>query len=114
MNLTWGKCGTFWCNLLGQDFQVLADLVGVYVIWHTGTPARVVRVGQGIVRERLAVHQEDPEIVSYSAHGDLKVTWAAVPQHQLNGVEVFLAQHYRPLVGERFPNVNPIAVNLPE
>lgn len=111
MNLAWGKCGTYWCNLLGQDFQVLADLIGVYVIWHTGTPARVVRVGQGIVRERLAAHQGDPEITSYTAHGDLRVTWA--PQHQLDGVEAFLAQRYQPLVGERFPNVTPIPVNLP-
>ena len=42
------------------------------------------------------------------------VTWAGVPVQFLDGVERYLADRYGPLVGEAFPAVAPIQVNLAE
>ena len=88
-------------------------MFGVYVIWHSGTPGRVVRVGQGDVAARLYVHQSDPKILAYKANGVLLVTWAEVPkQADRHGIERFLANHYGPLIGDAWPDVTPIPVNL--
>jgi hypothetical protein len=89
------------------------DAAGVYVIWHAGQPSRVVRVGQASdIAKRLGEHRRDPEILKYRAHGILRVTWAYVPVAQRDGVERYLANEYSPLVGDAFPNVVPIPVNL--
>lgn len=88
------------------------NLSGVYLIWHRGATPHYVRVGQGAIRDRLSSHRNDDEINTYQ-HLGLSVTWASVPTKQLNGVEAYLAAQCKPLVGERFPNVTPISVNLP-
>lgn len=75
-------------------------------------PLKVVRVGQGDIAARLAAHRADPNILKYRASGTMFVTWAAVPAHQLDGVERFLANQYSPPVGDAFPNAAPIQVNL--
>ena len=82
------------------------------MIWHKGQNPRVVRVGQGNIAERLACHKQDTSITAYSPYG-LYVTWAEVPAGYLDGVERHLAESWTPLVGDRFPNVHPIAVNSP-
>jgi hypothetical protein len=51
--------------------------------------------------------------LTYGKNGTLRVTWAAVPAHQLDGVERYLADTWHPLVGDAFPDVLPIAVNFP-
>src|SRR6516162_10827114 len=89
------------------------DTVGVYVIWHEGNLSRVGRVGHGEIRERLHYHQEDPEVLAYSRFGTLRVTWAAVQSDQMEGVERYLVEHWKPLVEDRPPKVVPIAVNSP-
>lgn len=88
------------------------DDAGVYVIWYNGNPGRVVRLGQGNVQDRLTKHRGDKQITAYSTRG-LLVTWATVPKAQRDGVERWLADHYPPLVGDAFPDVQPIAVNAP-
>ena len=62
-----------WCPLSTVDLDHEAfGAGGVYVIWHDGTPARTVRVGQAaVIRERLAVHRDDPEIQAYQRQGTL-------------------------------------------
>ena len=85
---------------------------GVYIIWHGGLDPKTVRVGQGFIRERLGEHRNDPAIQAYASFG-LYVTWASVEQSSLNGVEAFLANQLRPLIGERFPDAPHIAVRLP-
>ena len=85
---------------------------GVYVIWRHGNPPHAVTVGQGTIKDRLTAHRSDLAILAYSRFG-LSVTWAAVSKSQADGVERFLADHYRPLVGARYPAAAPIAVNLP-
>ncbi len=112
LTLTWIKSvNNSW---LGLDFPNLSDITttGVYVIWHGGQTPRTVRVGQGIIRDRLSAHKRDAAVLRYQPHG-LWVTWAAVPAHQMDGVERYLANLLSPLVGDAFPNVTPLAVNSP-
>jgi hypothetical protein len=85
---------------------------GVYVIWHDGKPPWIVRVGQGDIATRIREHRNDQKILAYRSFG-LYVTWATVPAHQLDGVERYLADKLRPLVGDRHPDVVPVPVNLP-
>ena len=107
-----GGTGNNWCPLREVELKNV-DTVGVYIIWHEGNPGRVVRVGQGDIAERLAKHRNDPAITYYERFGKLRVTWAYVPLHQLDGVEKYLADTWKPLVGDAFPDALPIAVNSP-
>ena len=115
--VTWVKCGTGanWCPLQTLDMASISGTpIGVYVIWHEGTPSRVVRVGQGNIVDRLSVHRNDDKITKYRSFGTLRVTWASVPKKaDRDGIERYLANHYGPLVGDAWPDVVPIAVNLP-
>jgi len=86
---------------------------GVYIIWHAGNPGKTVKVGQGNIYDRLCAHRNDPYIMAYRSQGTLHVTWAIVPAAQLDGVERYLGNYYKPLVGDRFPDALPLAVNLP-
>lgn len=112
MNLTWGTCGNngSWCvfsivNLAHSHFD---GKEGVYIIWQGKGP--VIRVGQGVIRDRLSEHRNDKAIIAYH---NLFVTWAAVPAQHRDGIERYLANRLNPSVGAAFPNVEPIEVNLP-
>jgi len=115
LNVNWGHCtNNSWCNFLGLN---LADsyfdgLEGVYIIWHGGNNAKTVRVGQGIIRDRITVHRGEAEILEYKNLG-LFVTWAVVSKEKRDGIERFLAEELKPLVGEAYPDAEPIKVNLP-
>ena len=114
LQLSWIKCGAekYWCPLETVNLtEVTAH--GIYIIWHEGNPGRVVRIGQGDIADRLEAHRNDDEILGYESSGTLRVTWAAVSAAQRDGIERYLADQWTPLVGENFPNVNPIAVNSP-
>jgi hypothetical protein len=116
MIVTWQKCGDdgHWCSLTNLDLDSVGDVAGVYIIWHEGSPSRVVRVGQGApVKNRLSAHRNDLGITKYGALGVLRVTWACVSASQRDGVERYLAETWSPLVGDAFPDVLPIAVNSP-
>ena len=117
MEVSWIKCeGDHWCPLAQVDLTSYAGVDGVYFIWNPKIDSRhsqVVRVGQGDIQDRLVSHRNDPEITKYGGD-DLLVTWA-VEQDQLvrSGIERYLAERLNPLVGSRFPDVNPIRVNIP-
>lgn len=100
-------------NALEMTAQFRLPAMGVYVIAYDALSPRVVRVGQGDIASRLSEHRNNPTIQRYRANGPLKVAWAALSGYQVGGVEVYLANVLRPLVGDRFPNVTPIPVNLP-
>ncbi|GFP25849.1 hypothetical protein HKBW3S25_01330, partial [Candidatus Hakubella thermalkaliphila] len=76
-----------------------------------GPNPAAVRVGQGVIRERLTAHRNDSDILAYRSHG-LYVTWAKVSASQRDGVERYLAERLNPKVGISFPDVVPIPVNL--
>jgi hypothetical protein len=112
--VSWGKCtGDRWCELNTVDLSHEAfSSGGVYLIWHGGTKPHAVYVGQGTFRDRLLDHRKDPRIQAYSKYG-LYVAWALVDASKRDGVEIFLANQYSPLVGDRHPDAKPITVNLP-
>ena len=111
--LSWTKATTgAWLRLETVDLSSVTT-IGVYVIWHAGNPSRVVAIGKGDIGERLSSHRSDPRILAYGDYGTLHVTWAAVLTDQMDGVERYLANCYKPLVLYRYPNVVPIQVNLP-
>ena len=115
MNIHWNKCdGDIWCELYGVNLNHnhFNHMTGVYVIWHGGPSPRTVRVGQGFIRDRLKAHRQDPQIQRYQSLG-LYVTWTTIRSDLLNGVEAYLAEALGPIVGEQFPNVPLIQVNLP-
>jgi hypothetical protein len=115
MNVEWIKCdGDNWCELNSVNLQHdhFEGMEGVYIIWYIGNPSKTVRVGQGVIRDRISAHRDDNQIQAYSNLG-LFVTWASIPAKFRDGVEAYLAASLDPLVGERFPNRAPIEVNLP-
>lgn len=113
MPLHWVKSTTgHWLNLDNVNLGPV-QAVGVYIIWHGGSNPRVVRVGQGNIAQRLGSHRADIDVTKYRQFGGLFVTWAVVPSYQLDGVERYAAEILKPLVGDRFPFADPIAVNLP-
>lgn len=117
MTLNWIRPNSGgWFQLLSLDFshQHFSGLEGVYLIWHAGQGPNVVRVGQGIIGDRLGKHSSDNNILAYARKGTLYATWAEVRnQGDRDRVERFLANSLNPFVGDAFPNAMPLAVNLP-
>lgn len=113
LTVNWQSCGddAHWCNFhnLNLNSDHFNDLRGVYIIW--SNVDGVIRIGSGIIKDRIADHRDDEEINGY---GSLNVTWARVNANQMQGVEKYLADELNPEVGERFPNRTPIPVNLPQ
>jgi hypothetical protein len=115
ISVNWMKCGSdgHYCDLEQLDLASVTAKKGVYVIWHQGNPSRIVRIGQGDIADRLAAHRCDRKVLAFKRYGKLRVTWAAVPAHQIDGVERYLANTWPPLIGDAFPDVAPLAVNSP-
>ena len=92
------------------------DLEGVYIIWraHGITPVSVY-AGQGIIKNRLYAHRNDPRIFQYNSRiKPLYVAWAEVSWGHRTGVEMYLHNELTPLVGEPPQgNPTPVRVNLP-
>lgn len=100
-------------TLKGYNFSEI-KAVGVYHIWCVGNGRKFnVRSGQGIIGARLTAHKADPNIMRHAESGTLYVTWAVVPSLLLDRVERYLAEYYQPVEGDRFPDVEPLVVNLP-
>lgn len=111
MQIDWQKChGNIWGQLLYVDLSHshFNNMEGVYIIWQNGGP--IVRIGQGNIRDRLSHHRNDPKI---TAHHSLHVTWAPVSSLYRDGVERYLANILKPIVGDAFPNATPIPVSVP-
>lgn len=85
---------------------------GVYIIWHGGPEPGIVYAGSGKIADRLKAHRVDGRVMPYMALG-LGVTWAKVPFELERGVERFLVDELQPVAGGRFPNADPVEVNLP-
>jgi len=112
MNVNWIRysASNQWCSFLGVN---LADmhfngLQGIYIIWQGG--GSVVKMGQGVIKDRIRAHRSDPEITIFPK---LYVTWAHVSNVSRNGIERYLGNTLNPNVGDKFPDAPPIRVNLP-
>lgn len=112
MKVEWAIGPDGWHKLDGHNFSEITT-VGVYFIWCDGNPSTNVRAGSGITGARITVHKNDPMITRHKARGTMRVTWAAVPEHLIERVERYLADMYRPIEGDRYPDVEPLVVNLP-
>ena len=53
-------------NLSHKQFD---GMEGVYVIWHGSAQPRVVRIGQGVIKDRLGDHRQDKKILRFAVHG---------------------------------------------
>ena len=112
LHFRWAKAeANIWFSLSSVNLDDLR-FYGVYVIWHEGDPGRVVYVGQGNIRDRLTFHRRNPEVQKFAKLGALRVMWAAVPAHQVDGVERYLAEYLKPLIANVRPDAAPIAVKL--
>ena len=138
MNVQWQKClyNLFWCRLdsellddprlearLQTRFGLLrTDIVGVYIIWAGIDNRTILKVGSGIIKQRLGEHLKDPKVQAYISKG-LYATWAYIAPSfkpdgtidgRARGVERVVGGLLNPVLAERFPaNVDPIVVNLP-
>jgi hypothetical protein len=118
-SVTWNVCRGVqqreWCSLYRLELPSIGDVGGVYVIWKSLPlrPPITIRLGQGIIADRLLAHRVDPAIGRHRENGELWVTWAELPGWMWDGVERFLADRLNPQVGDAFPAVAPLAVNLP-
>lgn len=112
LQIEWIKCGGGnWCPFETVDLSGVAAQ-GVYVIWYEGNPGATVYVGQGDIAARIMAHRINTQIMAYAVFGTLRVTWASVPAAQRDGVERYLADYYRPLVGDAHPDCIAIPVNV--
>jgi len=111
--VTWRRCESHkWHALEGLALSKIVD-VGVYIVWYSGTPGRVVYVGQGPVAEELARVRADEEVLRFAARGPLLVTGAPVSARRIDGIARYLSEAWPPLVDRRHADVPSIEVNSP-
>lgn len=126
VNVEWQKCTSgSWCRLNSEllddprlnpdDSGIRIWFNGVYIIWAgTGDDRTILKVGSGFIKDRLRAHLNDPKVQVYKNKG-LYVTWTFfLPLNQMEGIERFLGLRLNPILADRFPDVEMIAVNLPE
>lgn len=105
-----------WVKSVGGDYLDLLRLdlnsayflagpkLGVFVIWYAGpSKSAAIRIGQGNIRDQLAARRADPQIAQFASQGQLKVSWIIVNPGDFDGIEAYLYDYYKPLVGERRP-----------
>ena len=108
-----GRYSFKWANL-----KMLGMSEGIYILWYPETeasPFQVVYVGQGIIQHRINHHRGNhSRILEKVVPRRLLLTWAVVPSlEDRNGIERYLSETLRPLVGEAWLAVFPLRVNLP-
>ena len=108
-----------WClfDSLAFDSECFAnDLSGVYVVWYgpdeAGHEGRVVCVGHGVIKIKLAALREDPTMNRYFGR-HLLTTWAELEPKQQAGVEAYLATYLKPILGDRHQHSVQTICNLP-
>ena len=100
--------GVYLLDTVDLNHQHFNNLEGVYIIY-SGTT--VIYVGRGDIAVRLGAHRRD--FRQRSDYETLKVIWASVPEASQEGVELYLADTYNPIVGEHNSRNQAIPVNLP-
>lgn len=129
ITVQWQRClkNSLWCQfneklLSNGRFETrLGDhsvsISGVYIIW-TGIDNRtVLKVGSGIIKDKLEAHLRDPEIQAYKPTR-LYASWASTlsvigAEDIQKGVEKFLDIVFKPKLAEHLPDVDLVMVNLP-
>lgn len=120
ISVKWEECGKggAWCSLSGICLDSPSftengrDIKGVYIIW-SERKRRIVRVGSGYLKARICDHQGE----QWAENDDtLRVTFTQIDdENAMKGVESYLGYVYEPVeIGERYPDVRPVGVNLPD
>lgn len=102
-----------YCSLNSLALENVQNTKGVYVIWQSLPYPRTIRLGQGYIGQRLSAHRLDKEVMAYQSQGEYYASWITPPAAYLDGIERYLAEKLKPLVGDAFPVAAPIEVNLP-
>ncbi len=103
--------GSQWYDLDEVDLkhEYFNDLDAVYVIWRTD--GKVVKVGSGMIRDRLQEHLKEKEIRKLRP---LNVTWGIVmTTKHTDGVVRFLTEKLNPMLGGSVSAPEAVEVNLP-
>ncbi len=129
ITVQWQRClkNSLWCQfneklLSNSRFETRfgdhsVSISGVYILW-TGIDNRtVLKVGSGIIKDKLEAHLRDPEVQAYKPT-KLYVTWASTlsvigAKEIQKGVEKFLDIVFKPKLAEHLPDVDLVMVNLP-
>lgn len=129
ITVQWQRClkNSLWCQfneklLSNGRFETrLGDhsvnISGIYIIW-TGIDNRtVLKVGSGIIKDKLEAHLRDPEVQAYKPTR-LYVTWASTlsvigAEDIQKGAEKFLDIVFKPKLAAHLPDVDLVMVNLP-
>lgn len=115
LNLNWDECrGSKRHNLLTLDLyhKRFNTAEGVFVVWHEDRRPETVSVGQGFLRDRLALLRHDPDVLAFKPR-TLYVAWAPVVADHRPGVQNFLVERLKPKLGKTIPKIRPVRVNLP-
>ena len=104
---TWPAFGTL-------QMPPVDSVHGVYIIWWGNKSPYVLDVGSGDVGRRLRVHAADVRFMEFLQNGiQLSCSWAEIGPPNHHRAERYLANLLKPEFGERFPDVEPLRVNLP-
>ncbi|HVO73440.1 MAG TPA: hypothetical protein VMT35_05425 [Ignavibacteriaceae bacterium] len=97
--------------MVNLDNTHFDNLTGVYLIWQGEDKRNVIKVGKGLIREKLAAMRIDKKVQEFGP--DLFVTWGEVSPDKLNGVEAYLFKEFHPIIQEELNGTETISVNLP-
>lgn len=119
MTLDWFKCKEVgWCELLRVDteHEFVKESIGVYVCW-TGSEldnsSKILRVGKGFIKDVIEELRLNDSILAFESKG-VYFTWARCATYNLDRVEVFLHNHFKPVLDNPdLPKARPKKVNLP-
>ena len=130
ITVRWQRCikNSLWCPFnekLLNDGRLEVGLgerrfgiSGVYIIWtQIDNHPTVLKVGSGIIKDRLAVDLQNPDIRAYQPTR-LYVTWASTlsgvgSEEIQTGIEKFLEIVFKPKLTGNLPDVDLVMVNLP-
>ena len=101
-----------WSSLMYTDFSLLLNS-GVSIVWwyDNGNPPLILSIQKsGVLAIDIDKYRSNELVVSYL---NPLVTWAYIPSQYLNGVEKYLYDHYKPVIKQSLPKIDPIQVNLP-
>lgn len=119
MTLDWFRCKEVgWCELLkiNIDNDYVKESIGVYVCW-TGSEidntSKMLKVGQGFIHDIILELRKNESILAFEAKG-VYFTWARCATYNLERVEVFLHNHFKPILANpNLPRSRPKKVNPP-
>lgn len=114
LDLKWRRStdGDGWWNFIKLNLTTVRD-EGIYVVWLSGDPGRVVCIGEGDIAEELRKRRDSNTILGFARTAPMWVTWASVPAAERAGVLHFLGEQLDPIVRDVVDAVRPVSVNLP-